>query len=249
MTLLLRIVTKLEEGVDKMNDFTAKTARINELVAELNRHNHLYHNLGTPEISDALYDALLAELATLESETGLVLSHSPTQIVGAKVVGSLPTVAHDIPLLSLNKTKDMGEVANFIGNRSVLILNKLDGLTTKLEYQGGELQRASTRGDGHEGDEITHNAPSILDIPLKIPSMGDLTVVGETYMLDADFRHIQATTVGSDGKPYRNARNLAAGSARLLDAGECAKRLIRFSAFGVQGESVLNGVDGVNANL
>ncbi|MCL2620239.1 MAG: hypothetical protein FWD97_04815 [Defluviitaleaceae bacterium] len=150
-----------------------------------------------------------------------------------------------------------------MGNRTVLLMLKLDGLTTKLEYRDGELFRASTRGDGYEGEEITHNVRTFLDVPLKIPHKGNLTVVGETYMLDEDFKYIQSTTVGSDGKPYKNSRNLAAGSARLLDASECAKRRIRFIAFGVQnrdlllGESadnisgingvdVVNGVNGVN---
>jgi len=208
--------------------------KVRDLVAKLNRHNHLYFNESTPEITDNEYDKLFNELVTLEAETGLVLSNSPTQTVGAAIVSSLPTVQHDSPLLSLDKTKDIGEVVGFIGNRTVLIMLKLDGLTTKLEYRGGELFRASTRGDGHEGEEITHNVRTFLDVPLKIPYKGDLIVVGETYMLDEDFKHIQSTTVGSDGKPYKNSRNLAAGSARLLDAGECAKRRIRFSAFAVQ---------------
>ena len=224
-----------------LKDLSLKMIRIRDLVSGLNRHGHLYFNLNSPEISDAEYDTLYDELVAIEIETGFILSNSPTQTVGATAVSSLQKVQHDIPLLSLDKTKDIADIAKFIGNRAALLMLKLDGLTTKLEYQGGHLLRASTRGDGNEGEEITHNVRTFLDVPLKIPYKGDLVITGETYMLDEDFRYIQATTVGSDGKPYKNSRNLAAGSARLLDASECAKRRIRFSAFGVQ-----RGLDGTD---
>jgi DNA ligase (NAD+) len=133
----------------------------------------------------------------------------------------------------LEKTKDFSEVVKFIGKLIALIMLKLDGLTVKLEYAGGELVRASTRGDGSEGEDITHNARVFTNVPLRIPFLGKLTVVGEAHILADDFKILQATTTGKDGKTYKNARNLAAGSVRQLDAGECAKRRIRFGAFNV----------------
>ena len=218
-----------------------KVTKVRELVLALNRHRHLYYNENAPEITDAEYDKLFDELAALEKETGLILSNSPTQSVGAPVMSSLAVVQHDIPLLSLDKTKDAMEATNFIGAKAAMLMLKLDGLTVKLEYDNGELFRASTRGDGHEGEDITHNARVFTDVPLTIPHKGYLCIVGEAYIIDSDFKFLQATIVGKDGKTYKNARNLAAGSARLLDAGECAKRRIRLGVFGVLDGTTLEG--------
>lgn len=221
------------------NLFTKRT-RVQYLVEELNRHRHLYYNEAAPEISDVEYDRLFDELAELEKETGLVLSTSPTQSVGAPVVvSSLAVVRHPIPLLSLDKTKDIEDIKRFTGIRAIQLMLKLDGLTIKLEYENGELFRASTRGDGDEGEDITHNARVFLNVPLKIPYMDRLVISGEAIIFSDDFKRLQATTVGKDGKPYKNARNLAAGSSRQLNAAECAKRCIRFYAF-----SVLEGLKG-----
>lgn len=226
-----------------------KTARIQELVSEINHHNNLYYNENTPEISDTEYDKLLDELLKLEAETGVILSNSPTQKVGAPVVSSLAVVRHDIPLLSLEKTKDFSEVLKFIGEKTALIMLKLDGLTVKLDYDGGELVQASTRGDGNEGENITHNARVFTNVPLRIPFLGKLTVVGEAHILADDFKILQATTTGKDGKTYKNARNLAAGSVRQLDAGECSKRRIRFNAFNVLAASGAEKVSTLSADV
>ena len=222
-------------------NLSSKVKKVRELVLALNRHRHLYYNENAPEITDAEYDRLFDELAALEKETGLILSNSPTQSVGAPVMSSLAVVPHDIPLLSLDKTKDTAEATNFIGAQAAMLMLKLDGLTVKLEYVGGILFRASTRGDGHEGEDITHNARVFMDVPLMIPHKGYLCIVGEAYITDRDFAFLQATIVGKDGKTYKNARNLAAGSARLLDAGECAKRRIRLGVFGVLDGKTLEG--------
>jgi len=176
----------------------------------------------------------------------LVLSNSPTQNVGAPVVSSLAVVQHDTPLLSLDKTKDTEAVSNFVGNKEALFMLKFDGLTVNLKYDNGELIQASTRGDGNEGEDITHNARVFLDVPLLIPHKGYLSLTGEAYILDKDFEYIKATTVGSDGKPYKNPRNFAAGSARQHDAAECAKRRIRLSIFGVLDGSSLEGSEYVS---
>ena len=101
---------------------------------------------------DAVYDHLYDELIRLEAETGIILSNSPTQTVGYQVVSSLPTVKHDIPLLSLDKTKSLHEVISFLKGKPALLMLKLDGLTVKLVYEGGKLTEASTRGDGDTGE-------------------------------------------------------------------------------------------------
>jgi len=225
-----------------------KMTEVRSLVESLNHHRHLYYNENAPIITDAEYDKLFDKLAALEAETGLLLSNSPTQSVGAPVVSSLAAVQHEIPLLSLDKTKDIGDVNKFIDNHVALFMLKIDGLTVKLEYNNGELFRASTRGDGHKGEDITHNARVFSNVPLKIPHKGYLSIVGEAYILDEDFKHLQTTIIGKDGKAYKNARNLAAGSVRQLDAGECAKRRIRFGAFGVLDGKSLEGVEALDGH-
>ena len=146
-----------------------KIAQIHELVAKLNRYRHEYYNLAAPSVSDAQYDLLFDLLASLEKETDCVMANSPTQTVGYQVVDGLEKVSHPIPLLSLDKTKSVKEVSAFIGSRPVMLMYKYDGLTVKLEYENGSLVRASTRGNGDVGEDITHNTPAIDGIPQQIP--------------------------------------------------------------------------------
>jgi len=129
--------------------------KVREMTDQLNRYRDEYYNKNIPSVSDAEYDRLFDELAALEKTTGCMLSNSPTQTVGYPVVSELTKTQHPVPLLSLEKTKSIEELMRFIGDRSVLLMHKLDGLTVKLEYAGGKLLRASTRGDGHEGEDIT----------------------------------------------------------------------------------------------
>lgn len=145
------------------------TERMHELVDRLNRYRQEYFNENAPSVSDAVYDHLYDELARLEAETGIILSSSPTQTVGYQVVGSLPTVKHDIPLLSLDKTKSLREVISFLKGKAALLMLKLDGLTIKLVYEGGKLTEASTRGDGDVGEVITHNVAAFCNVPMTIP--------------------------------------------------------------------------------
>jgi len=126
--------------------------KIKELTAQLNRWRHEYYNLNAPTVSDAVYDRNLDELEKLERETCFVMSNSPTRTVGYEVVDGLEKTNHNIPLLSLEKTKQMSDIMRFIGSQTVLIMHKLDGLTVKLEYENGGLVRASTRGNGEEGE-------------------------------------------------------------------------------------------------
>jgi len=206
--------------------------KIRVLTTMLNQWRHEYYNLNAPTVTDAVYDRHFDELEQLERETGVCMSNSPTQTVGYAVVDGLEKTTHTTPLLSLDKTKDMGSLMRFIGSHQVLLIHKLDGLTVKLEYENGELIRASTRGNGDEGEVVTHNTCAIDGIPAQIPYKKRLVVV-EAYIPKPVFERLQATLRDSSGEPYKNARNMAAGSIRCYDAGACAGRGLVFSPFGV----------------
>ncbi len=218
--------------------FPLPITRVRKLTDQLNQYRHEYYNLNAPSVSDAVYDRLYDELERLEIATGCRMSNSPTQTVGYTVVSALEKTGHPTPLLSLDKTKDVADLVRFIGNRRVLLMLKLDGLTVKLEYENGRLLRASTRGDGETGEVITHNIPAIAGIPAVIPYLGRLIVSGEAYIPIPIFVVLQKTLLDSTGKPYKNARNMAAGSVRCFDAKTCSKRGLRFTPF-----SVLEGFD------
>ena len=207
--------------------------KVRELTAKLNQWRHEYYNLTAPTVSDAIYDRTLDELQQLEKQTGIRMSDSPTQTVGYEVVDGLDKTTHTIPLLSLEKTKQTGDLMRFIGAHQVLLMHKLDGLTVKLEYENGSLVRASTRGNGDEGEVITHNARAIEGIPAWIPYLQRLVVVGEAYIAKPIFERLQNTLRDSSGNPYKNARNMAAGAVRNHDAGDCAGRGVVFTPFGV----------------
>lgn len=214
--------------------------RINQLVPELNSYRNRYYNYGNSPVSDTVYDRLFDELAALEQKTGCVMSNSPTQTVGYSVVSSLPKTRHPSPLLSLEKTKSVNQLFDFRHEKTMLLMHKLDGLTVKLDYNNGKLVQAATRGDGEEGEIVTHNASAIQGIPAELSYKGKLTVVGETYILEHDFARTKDTLRDGNGEPYKNSRNLAAGSIRSLDAAVCAKRCLRFTPF-----SVLSGLDDI----
>ena len=217
--------------------------KIKELIELCNKYRDAYYN-HQPLVSDEIYDRYFDELALLEKETGCYFAHSPTQSVGYEVVGSLPKVQHNIPLLSLAKTKLVEDVVKFAGNKDVLFMIKGDGLTTKLVYKSydgvtAELVEASTRGNGTEGSLITHNAKTF-NIPLKVNYGKDFTVVGESVILKEELDRINASLPEED--KYSNCRNLASGSLSLLDSEECAKRHICFMAF-----DVIEGMDEINS--
>lgn len=215
-----------------------KISRIKELVHDLNKHRHAYYNLNEPTITDQEYDRLYDELSGLEAETGIILSTSPTQTVGYYPVSSLAKVKHPVPLLSLDKTKQVSEICALLSRNYALLMLKLDGLTTKLVYENGTLIQASTRGDGETGEDITHNIPAFRNVPLTIPYRKRLVITGESYIHTDDFERLKDTLPDSNGKPYRNARNLASGSVRNLDPEKCAARCVYFSPF-----NVLEGMD------
>lgn len=207
--------------------------RQRELTARLNVYRDEYYNKNAPSVSDAVYDRLFDELVGLEEQTGVIMTNSPTQTVGYPVVSGLPEAKHDIPLLSLDKTKLVNDLLSFQSGRVVNLSLKLDGLTTEIIYEGGILQRLSTRGDGDIGDDITHNAAAIEGIPMQIPYKDRLVVVGESFIRNSDFERLRQTLVDSTGKPYKNSRNLAAGSVRAYNSSVCAQRCVHFLPFAV----------------
>ena len=201
--------------------------RIKELVSELNRLTELYDK-GIPEISDKEWDDMYFELVTLEQESRYILSNSPTQQVNYTVVNELTKVQHNHPMLSLDKTKDIKDIKSFVGNKDWIAMLKMDGLTCSLLYENGRLVRAETRGDGAIGEDITHNAMVLPSIPKRIPYTDRLVVDGEIICKLDDFKEFEGE--------YKNARNFASGSIRLLDSHECAKRKLTFVAWDVIGD-------------
>lgn len=214
-----------------------KVKRIHELVKQLNEYRDAYYNRAESLVVDSEYDRLFDELKALETDTGIVLMNSPTSTVGYDVKSKLEKVSHDIPLLSLDKTKDVDELVKFMGNHKCLLMYKYDGLTVELIYNDGKLIQASTRGDGYTGEDITHNAKTFKNIPLTIPYNGFLRVVGEAIIHKHDFQKINDNLPAGE-KPYANARNLAAGSVRQLDSAVCDTRNIHFMLW-----DVLEGLD------
>lgn len=207
--------------------------RQQELTAQLNRCRAEYYNRNAPSVSDAVYDRLFDELKQIEQQTGIYFADSPTQTVGYAVVSNLEKTRHEIPLLSLDKTKSSEELTAFQGNQQIMLMLKLDGLTVKLTYEGGLLKEAATRGDGDEGEIITHNTRGISGIPAKIPHKERLVVTGEAFISPGDFENLKSRLLDSEGKPYKNGRNLASGSVRLLDSSACRERKVRFMPFSV----------------
>lgn len=207
--------------------------RQRELTSRLNVYRDEYYNKSAPSVSDAVYDRLFDELAGLEKQTGVIMTNSPTQTVGYPVVSELPEAKHNVPLLSLDKTKLVGDLLAFQSGHTVNLSLKLDGLTTEIIYENGILQRLSTRGDGDIGEDITHNAAAIEGIPLRIPYRDRLVVVGESFIRNSDFERLRKTLVDSTGKPYKNSRNLAAGSVRAYNSSVCAQRCVHFLPFAV----------------
>lgn len=217
-----------------------KEKEMQELIKKLNYHTKLYDE-GKPELTDKEWDDMYFALAALEKETGIYMPNSPTQKINYEIMTELKKVNHNHPMLSLEKTKSVDTVENFVGKKNYVAMAKMDGLTCSLQYENGELVRAETRGDGISGDDITHNAIVIPSIPKKINYLESLTVDGEIISTRENFKKFESE--------YKNARNFAAGSIRLLDAKECAGRGLSFVAWDVIGEMSGIETDTLSARL
>jgi DNA ligase (NAD+) len=221
--------------------------RYTELCEEITRHNKLYHELDQPVVSDAEYDALFRELLEIEEKfPELTTADSPSQKVGAKASAKFSPVEHAVPMLSLKNAKNAGEFHDFDASLRKTFLArseeleyacemKLDGVAIELTYEKGQLTKASTRGDGFVGEDITENIKTIAEIPhtLTAPCPDILDVRGEVYIALADFQTLNRAQEEAGDKTFANPRNAAAGSLRQLDATITAQRPLRIFCYGV----------------
>ena len=203
--------------------------RMKELIVLLNKAAYAYYQQDKEIMSDHEYDILYDELLQLEKQTNTVLANSPTQKVGYTVMSNLTKIRHDVPILSLDKTKEIDKLKSFLGEQKGILSWKLDGLTIVLTYQNGELVQAVTRGNGTIGEDVTHNAKVFQNVPLKISYTGELVIRGEGIITFSEFKKINESL--EEGESYKNPRNLCSGSVRQLNSEIAAKRNILFYAF------------------
>lgn len=230
-----------------MMDKDAAARRVKELSAELEYHNHRYYVLADPVISDREFDMLLKELEQLEARhPELADPNSPTQRVGGDLTRNFPTVAHRYPMLSLGNSYSREEVGEFvarvekeIGTTVFVMELKYDGVAISLTYQDGRLLRGVTRGDGEKGEEITGNIRTVRAIPLvlrgsDVPALVELR--GEVVFTRTRFEALNAQRLEAGEEPYANPRNTAAGTLKLQDPKEVARRGLDNFIYAVQGE-------------
>ena len=203
----------------------SKEERIRELTELLDRAAYVYEQENREIMSNHEYDALYDELRQLEEETGLVLANSPTQRAGYEVLSELPKERHESPMLSLDKTKEVSALEEFLGGHEGMLSWKMDGLTIVLTYRGGELVKAVTRGNGEVGEVITNNAKVFKNIPLRIAYTGELVLRGEAVIRYSDFEEINSR-IERDEDRYKNPRNLCSGTVRQLNNEITARRSV-----------------------
>lgn len=196
---------------------------IRDLIDKLNEYTKAYDE-GSPIISDKEWDDLYFQLKTLEDKEGIIYPDSPTQKISYNTINTLNKVQHDHPMLSLDKSKNIEDIKQFLGQNQMIVgMFKMDGLTCSLTYENGILTKAETRGDGIIGEDILHNAKVVKNIPLTIPITNKVVVDGEIICRKDDFIPF--------ANEYKNPRNFAAGSIRLLSSKECAGRDLSFIAW------------------
>ena len=225
------IADKIEKTADQAENQTEnKMKRMRDLVDLLNRARRAYEQEDTEIMSNYEYDQLYDELQALEKELNTTLAASPTVNVGYEVLSELQKEQHERPMLSLDKTKDVERLKEFLGDQRAMISWKLDGLTIVLIYRDGALEKAVTRGNGEVGEVVTNNARVFRNLPLHIPYEGELVLRGEAVISYKDFEEINEEIGDADAK-YKNPRNLCSGSVRQLNNEITAKRKVRFYAF------------------
>ncbi|MFI3174442.1 MAG: NAD-dependent DNA ligase LigA [Bacillota bacterium] len=203
--------------------------KMKQLANQLYEANRVYEEENRELISNLEYDKLYDELSLMEEKTGVVLSNSVTRKVGHEILTNLTKIPHDSPMLSLDKTKEIGKLQSFLGNHTGLLSWKLDGLTIVLTYENGELQQAITRGNGQIGEDITHNARQFKNLPLHIPYQGKLVLRGEGVISNTQFEKINESLDGD--QKYKNPRNLCSGTVRQLNSEIVAKRGVLLLVF------------------
>ncbi|HCT65066.1 MAG TPA: DNA ligase (NAD(+)) LigA [Lachnospiraceae bacterium] len=200
-----------------------------QLIDILNNASKHYYQLADTVMTDYEYDRLYDELVDLENKTGITLSGSPTKNVGYTVLSGLTKIKHDSRMLSLDKTKEVGRLKEWLGNNEGILSWKLDGLTIVLKYNNGELIQAVTRGNGEIGEDITHNARVFKNVPVKIAFSGEMVLRGEGVIAYSEFNKINEEL--SDDEKYKNPRNLCSGTVRQLNSEIAARRNVMFYAF------------------
>lgn len=207
-----------------------KIRRMKELIPVLREAAKAYYQESREIMSNYEYDRLYDELSSLEKDTGIVMSGSPTQQVGYEILSELPKETHESPMLSLDKTKSVETLQQWLGDQTGLLSWKMDGLTIVLTYENGSLAKAVTRGNGEIGEVITNNARVFSNIPLNISYKGQLILRGEAVILYSDFLRINEE-IGDVDARYKNPRNLCSGSVRQLNSQITAERNVHFEAF------------------
>ncbi len=231
---------------------------IEKLVKEIKEHNYRYHVLDAPVISDAEYDKLFRRLKELEGSSGYILPDSPTQRVGAPPLDKFEKVKHAEPMLSLDNAFSQDEVRefdervkkeltkkglDFAEEIEYTVEPKYDGLAMELTYKKGLLERAATRGDGYEGEDVTTNIRTVKAIPLKIEGVdipGQIDLRGEVYLDREDFDKLNREREKNEESLFANPRNAAAGSVRQLDSSITEKRKLHMACYGV---GAMKGID------
>ncbi len=209
-----------------------KIQLMREKIKILNQAAKTYYQENREIMSNKEYDELYDELLRLEKETGTVLSNSPSIHVGYELLTDLPKQAHERPMLSLDKTKDVADLKEWIGDKTGILSWKLDGLTIVMTYLDGKLQKAVTRGNGEIGEIITNNARVFTNIPLNIAHKRNLTLRGEAVIRYSDFKKIN-NAIEDVAAKYKNPRNLCSGSVRQLNNKVTAERNVHFFAFSI----------------
>ncbi|MFR4987048.1 MAG: NAD-dependent DNA ligase LigA [Lachnospirales bacterium] len=204
---------------------------IKQLVDKLNKARKAYYQESYEIMSDFEYDKLYDKLEALEKETGIILSNSPTQQVGYIVLSELKKVKHNKKMLSLDKTKEISKIEDFLNTKEGLLSFKMDGLTIVLTYEDGALVSAVTRGNGEIGEDITHNCKMFKNIPLKIPFKEELIIRGEALISFEDFENVNEKL--DIEEKYKNPRNLCSGTVRQLNNEITKDRNVSFLAFSI----------------
>ncbi|GHU62120.1 DNA ligase [Clostridia bacterium] len=207
-----------------------KTLRMRKLIHDLNQASQAYYQDNTEKMSNYEYDQKIAELEELEKKTGIVLANSPSCQVGYQAVDELVKERHEVPMLSLDKTKEQEELLAWLGEQEGILSWKLDGLTIVLTYSNGSLEKAITRGNGEIGEVVSHNVSVFANIPLQIPFQEHLVLRGEAIISYSEFERINQNLDDVAAK-YKNPRNLCSGTVRQLNNQIVARRGVQFHAF------------------
>lgn len=235
-----------------MTTGTSAARRVEKLRRDIERHDHLYYVVGEPEISDREYDAMMRELRDLEeAHPDLADPDSPTQRVARGLLPGFPSVRHTRPMLSLDNTYSIEELAEFdarvrkllgVGTVEYAVEPKVDGVAVALRYEEGRFVRGLTRGDGVEGDDITGNLRTIRSIPLRLHGKNAparLEARGEVFMETKAFERLNARREAAGEKAFMNPRNATTGSLKTLDTQEVARRPLQIYVYQIAGAESL----------